>query len=278
MQVTTPTVVLPASSAISQPAKAIDISQATYDVIEKLVAERQAWQDTVYRTSNEQLYAILQKCYGLYKSMEGSTAEAKALREGLQKYVEANKYTFTKSAHTITKIVKCVFGIDRRRVSAYSIVLRTALARNIGVLDIAKFISDEGGVEEVRLAKAPNAMSTKQKAQVASSTVVVNDIGTVSSPALSAMLDAGKIGANTVLIGTWQADGSVVIRTVVESDTVLSLALASHYSTIKVAAKAQAAESKAAGVSEVKQDAIAQAAASASVDTSVQPVNALATA
>jgi hypothetical protein len=72
-----------------------------------------------------------------------------------------------KKSHTLHKIVKCVFGADRRRVSAYSIVLRTANVNKIKSADIADFIRNNGGVEEIRLAKNGNALSAKQKAEVA---------------------------------------------------------------------------------------------------------------
>ena len=241
-------------------------SKATYAVIEQLVVEREVWQQNAFRTSNEQLYQLLQRCYSLYKAMEGSTPEAKALREGLKDYINIKGYAFTKPTHSLTKIVKCVFGTDRRRVSTYSIVLRSALAKDVSMMDIVDFIRNAGGVEEIRLAKSPTAMSAKQKAAVAISTVVYKDIGVLAGPAVSGLMnDAGKIGANTVLIGTWQSDGSIVVRAVVESDTVLTAALASHYSTIKEAAKAQAVEQKAISLEDEKQQAIAAAAESAIV-------------
>jgi hypothetical protein len=201
----------------------------------------------------------------MYKAMEGASTESDALRGGLRDYISVKGYTFTKSTHSLTKIIKCVFGFDRRRVSTYSIVLRSALAKGVVVVDVAEFIRNQGGVEEIRLAKSPNAMSPKQKAQIAISSVVVNNIGVFKSPTLSGMLDAGKIGANTVLIGTWQADGSVVIRAVVESDTALNAALTSHYSSIKAAAKEQAVELKAVVVADCKQQAIQAAAATATL-------------
>jgi hypothetical protein len=109
-------------------------------------------------------------------------------------------------------------------------------------------------------------MTPKQKAAVATTTVVVNSIGVVSSPALSGLLnDAGKIGTNMVLIGTWQSDGSVLVRAVVESEAVLTAALASHYSTIKQAAIAQAQEQKQVDAATAKQTAIDAAVATASV-------------
>ena len=173
--------------------------KATYAAIEQLVVEHDAWKQTAFRTSNEQLYVLLQKCYGIYKAMEGTSSEAVALRNGLRDYINLKGHAFTKTTHTLTKIVKCVFGTDRRRVSVYSIVLRSALAQRVSILDVAQFIRDAGGVEEIRLAKSPNAMSPKQKAQIANSTVVVNNMGVISSPALSGLLnDAGKIGSRAI--------------------------------------------------------------------------------
>ena len=241
-------------------------SKATYAVIEQLVLEREVWQENAFRTSNEQLYQLLQKCYSLYKAMDGASAEAKALREGLKDYINVKGYGFTKATHSLTKIVKCVFGTDRRRVSTYSIVLRSALAKDDSVMDVADFIRSAGGVEEIRLAKSPNAMSNKQKAAVATSTVAYKEVAVLSSAALGGLMnDVGKIGTNTVLIGTWQADGSVVVRAVVESQTVLTAALASYYSSVKEAAAQQAAEQKAAAEAQAKQKAIAAAVSTATV-------------
>lgn len=243
-------------------------NKAVATVLEQLVVEREVWEQTSYRTSNEQLYGLLQRSYGFYKSMEGSSAEASTLRSGFKDYINIKGLDkhFSKSSHTLTKIVKCVFGSDRRRVNAYSTVLRSALSQGIGVLDLAKFIRDNGGVEEIRLAKSPNAMTAKQKAAVGNSTVSYKTLGVVASSALSGLLnDAGKIGTNTVLIGTWQDGGSIVIRAVVESNTVLTAALASYYTSVKDVAKAQAEESKAADVTTQKQEAIQAAVAEATV-------------
>ena len=131
------------------------------------------------------------------------------------------------------KIVKCVFGADRRRVSAYGIVLRTALAKDVSVVDIPEFIRAHGGVEEIRLAKSPNAISTKQKAIKGAETVLSENWGVFACESLGTKLDAGNIGKSVVLIGTWQADGSVIVRSVVENDSAVNAALACHYSANK---------------------------------------------
>jgi hypothetical protein len=233
---------------------------------EQLAAERLAWQDNAFRTSNEQLYVILQKCYQTYKAMGGDSVEAIALRDGFKDYINTTGVKFKKSTHTIAKIVQCVFGQDRRRVSAYSIVLRTALDEKIGVFEFPAFVRGKGGVEEIRLAKSPNAMTVKSKAAVATDAVASKSLGVFASAQLGQLLDAGKVGTNTVLVGTWQADGSVVVRAVVESEGVLNAALASYYSAIKAEVVAAAVAQEAANDANLKQDAIANAAANAVVN------------
>ncbi len=252
-----------AVNVVSHDTQAAQAIKVTYAAIEQLVFEREAWEQNAFRTSNEQLYALLQKCYALYKAMSADSEEAKSLRDGLNNYIDKKSFIFSKSTHTLTKIVKCVFGADRRRVSAYSIVLRSALAKGIQALDIAAFIRDSGGVEEVRLAKSLNAMTAKQKAIAATSAVSESSLGVFASQQLSGMLDNGKIGTNTLLIGTWQADGSVLIRTVVESDGALNAALASYFTCVKKAAKSTQQETKAANDEVAKAYAVQQAVSEA---------------
>lgn len=258
-----------ASASVVQHDTATASAQAMVNVrrhFELLVAERQAWQDNAYRASNDQLYALLQKCYATYKAMSMDSEEAKALRSALTDYINLNGLKFNAGTHTIVKIVKCVFGADRRRVSAYGIVLRRALSEKVSILDIPTYIRDNGGVEEIRLARAPNAMTAKQKAAVAAEAVHAESMGVFASAALSAKLDAGNIGKAVVLVGTWQPDGSVVIRTVVQNGTAVNTALASYYSANKDAVRQQAQQQQAANDEQVKQQAISAATAAAVVN------------
>lgn len=258
-----------ASASVVQHDTASASAQAMVNVrqhFELLVAERQAWQDNAYRASNDQLYALLQKCYATYKAMSVDSAEAKALRSALTDYINLNGLKFNAGTHSIVKIVKCVFGADRRRVSAYGIVLRRALSDGVSVMDIPAYIRDKGGVEEIRLARAPNAMTAKQKAEAAAEAVQAQSMGVFASAELATRLDAGNIGKAVVLVGTWQADGSVVVRTVVQNDTAVNTALASYYSANKDAVRQQAQQQQAANDEQLRQEAINAATAAAVVN------------
>ena len=250
-------------SAATDPAQAKSPTKTAYASIEQLVFEREVWEQSVYRTSNDMLYGLLQKCYGLYKSMEGMSADAIVLRSGLTDYINLKNIKCTSTSHTVVKIVKCVFGDDRRRASAYGIVLRAALAEKKAVADIPTFIRDNGGVEEIRLAKAPNALTSKQKASVSVSALQTASMGVFSSAELSQKLDAGNIGKPVVLIGFWQADGSVRVQAAVQSDTAVTAALSAFYGSAKASLSLFAHQKQAANDSQVAKDAVVAAAAEA---------------
>lgn len=231
-------------------------------VLNDLIAEKDAWFTNAYKTSNDQLYALLAKCYGFYEQLKAGDDAAK-MRKELDAYIKDKNYKFSPGSHTLTKIVKCVFGADRRRVSAYSIVLRTALSNKLQVADIAGFIRDSGGVEEVRLAKSPNAMSPKQKAEAGASTLTAATIVNVTAPAFKESLDAGNIGKPVVLLGTWNADGSISVHTFTDSAGAVNAALVVHFAQVKSAADAKKAETTAANDSQMAKTAVTQAVAEA---------------
>lgn len=241
-------------------------SESVRNHFEQLSVEREAWESTVYRTNNELLYVLLQKCYQTYQAMSVGGDEAGNLRKGLTDFINTKGYKFNAGTHTLVKIVKCVFGADRRRVSAYGIVLRTALSKNVSVVDIPEFIRSHGGVEEIRLAKSPNAMTAKHKAQAGAEAVQSSNLGVFDCESLRNKLDSGNIGKAVVLIGTWQADGSVIVRSVVQSDTAVNAALACHYSANKDVIKQVVVEKQAANDEQIKHDAIAVATQAAVVN------------
>jgi len=251
-----------ASVTVQAKGTVIKSSKSAAAVLNDLIAEKDAWFTNAYKTSNDQLYALLAKCYGFYEQLKTGDDAAK-LRKELDAYIEEKKYKFSAGSHTLTKIVKCVFGADRRRVSAYSIVLRTAMAKQLKVADIANFIRESGGVEEVRLAKSPNAMTAKQKAEAGASTLTSKTIVNVTAPAFKEALDAGNIGKPVVLIGTWNADGSISVHSFSNSAGAVNAALVVQFAQVKSAADSKKAEIIAANDSQVAKDAVNQAVAEA---------------
>lgn len=201
--------------------------------IEQLIIEQEVWSDTAYKTSNDMLYALLAKCYAKYEEMCADNDTAKKLRSELNDYIQLHSIAVNKTSHTLIKIVKCVFGTNKRRVSAYSIVLRTALFNKIKSTELADFIRNNGGVEEIRLAKNGNVLSPKQKAEAAKTAVVSAALAEFTSEDIAKQLDAANIGEQIVFVATQQADGKFVVNAVSTSATAVNAALAAYYSANK---------------------------------------------
>lgn len=202
------------------------------NTLRTMAAAKNDWEQNAYKTSNDLLYGMLQQCYAYYKQMCVNTSEGQAAREGLESYIAEMGYKFEKSTHNITKIVKCIFGADRRRVSAYSIALRRAHADNTSVMDIVAFIAENGGIEELRLPKS-NALTPKEKATQAGAIISSQYLGKLKTPELSSKLDASDIGKQVVLVATQGADGEFTINALVLSQAALDAALASYYTSNK---------------------------------------------
>ena len=206
---------------------------AAYDRITKLFDKRQVWQDTVYKTSNEMLYAILQECYRLYNDMLGAGVVASALRDALTRKLSERSIKFDKNTHTMTKIVRCVFDGDRKRISAYSLALRAALEKKVPVDNLVGFISDQGGVEEIRLAKSTTTASTQHKVASATDMLRNRQLAVLTTPELTEALDAAKVGEHHVLIVTQLADGSLAVNCIVSAQSAVNAALAAYYGANK---------------------------------------------
>ena len=225
--------------------------------LENLIAARKLWEAEIFRTSNDHLYSILQDCYSLYVKC-GTKNAAQALATALDKQAKENGFVLKPSAHTLTKIVKCVFGADRRRASAYSIALRAAHAASVAVIDLPAFIRDKGGVEELRLAKS-NALKTSDKAAKAVDYVAATELAVVQTASVTAALDTAKVDQFVVLVAQQGADGALIIKAVVNSKTAIDAALASIYSTHRQCALNTSAEKAVASTSAAGQQAIADA-------------------
>lgn len=226
--------------------EAIDSTKQVIQVLDGLIDERQTWEAGAYRSSNEQLYSILTKCYALDFSMSGNEAHAKTRRKALNGYAKEKGYNFKPETLTVNKIVKCVFGdVQRSRISAYSKVLREAKKQKVAIQNLAKFISDNGGIQEIRLSKSVSYKSPVQKAALMQSEIESNKLTVVKSQKLSELIDVEKTDDLCVLVAKQQADGAFLVKGLAYGDSVVNAALVAMYS-----AKAKEAKNK-----EVKQEA-----------------------
>ena len=209
-------------------------NRGAFVTMEKLVGERQTWEENAYRTSNEQLYAILDKCYRYYwilKGSEGMDLEKKA-KQDLQSHIESGGYSFTKASHLLAKIVKCVFASERRITSVYSLVLRVALDEQIEVGGVAEFIRERGGVYEISKRKG-DAKAAVDKVAMAKSALADTVITKVGGDSIAKQLNSALVGRDLVIVATQLADGELALKAITYSETAVNMALKAYYAENK---------------------------------------------
>ena len=234
---------------------AIKSVKTAFDV---LIAQRMDWEVSELTRSNERLYEILQSCYALYNSMDSTSSSAMGLKSAFKEYYKEQYPTAKADAPLITRIVRAVFGHERRLVSAYSIALREAADKKIGVLDIPQFFRSAGGVEQVRRTRSPNHKTAKEKAGIGSLALNGKILASVQSDDLAANFKAVDYEGSVILLSTHEANGSFAIRRVVQSGSAITAVLSSLANSMKEESEKKIPEQKASNDDSMRDEAISE--------------------
>ena len=230
---TLPSITVPANATVSVDAGEAEwvapvISNA-YNTIVSLVADQEIWLNGVHRTANEQLYVILQRCYHLYSLMASDKAQNEKLKAAIERHNNERNLGIDTKSHTMTNIIKVVFGADRRRASSYSSALRVALAEKVKVQDLPQFLRDAGGVEEVRRRQTNGGAPKVDKVKAAVRQIANVNLAVIDTDAISSKLDCGAIGKHVILVATQDINGTLIINSVVQTEGVTKAVLTAIY-------------------------------------------------
>ena len=163
------------------------------------------------------------------KKME--VTEAKQRSSELETFFKQRGYVYKKDSPLLTRIVKAVFGeLDRRRLSTYSIVLRTAQSEEVKPENLASWIEKNRGIQEIKMARSNTYVSPKQKADTAKSSFSNLPNLAVAKEKLAEIADAQFIGSECVLLAEQQADGSFHIKALTRSGGAVTAAMTALYS------------------------------------------------
>ena len=198
--------------------------------------KRENWETTVYRTSNLALYAVLADCLAYGGDLNfHQTKERSAV---LDEFCKSRGYAVKKDSPLLTRIAKAVFGnVDRRRISTYSLVLRRAKAEGITPANLSAWIEEQGGIQEIKLAKSATYVAPADKVKSAKqSLAMLPNLAVISSTELSKLADGDFMGDECVFIAEQQADGSFAIKAFTRSAGAVNAALTSFYGQVKEAA------------------------------------------
>lgn len=218
--------------------------EAALDV---MATARQSWEDNELAASHARLYVILAGCYDFYLRMKSATT-TKAVRDllsqGLKKFLADRGLATSDGTHDMNRVVKAVFGADRRRVSAYAIALRHALVDGpvvqgvptpVPPSELASWIVRKGGVEQARQSgKTSQGPTTKEKVQSAKAALNQDTPITKFTPDPRSMpYGMDDVDKNSLLIVTYLDTGELAVKGVVKNDAAVKAALAAYYSNNK---------------------------------------------
>jgi hypothetical protein len=192
---------------------------------------RMSWETTELAASNKRLYSILKDAYSYYLVMKKNPNEETRKQHATEvdKFIAQRKYTFMPSTHDMTRVVKCVFGVDRRRVSAYSIALREALRQQIAAEDLVAFIEVNGGVEQIRMGGS-KPLSVTKRAEMAAAEVLNTELGKLKFDPKLMPADADWTDKQVVIVATYLPTGEFQANAVIRHDSAVNAALAAYYS------------------------------------------------
>lgn len=235
-----------------------EIIKSMMQRIGDLAVVREVWEATEYSRSNQALYKLIADCLALYNDLT-SGGNAKFKKQGLKDYCNLKGYVFKETSPLSLKVIRCVFGDrDRRRLSTYHTVLRTAITDKWAVVDVAIKIAQYGGVQEISLGKR-GGMTAKEKANAARATLMAQSVASLSSDALSKQFNTEHIGENAVAVLTLNADGSYSVHCVVRSNTAVNAALTGYFSANREVMKGLQEQQKAQDAESEKTQAIKNA-------------------
>jgi hypothetical protein len=255
---------IPASSVASNvlslseaAAKVLETKQSgvreALNQLERLEHERKQWECDELESARQSLYAMLTECYSFYLVMKTHTVgEVRDQhKQALTAFLEAKGLAQSlANSHDMSRIVRAIFGVDRRRVSAYSIALRKALecggldsqgkAKPLAAAALASWLAEQGGVEEVRLGGKNSGMTAKQRAEVAQAALKDAVLMRIKPDPKTVPFGVDDTDRTVLLVAVYRPTGELEVSTVVKNDTAVRAALAAHYSADKEAVLAAA--------------------------------------
>ena len=127
------------------------MSDATYKTqlektLDQIAASRAVWEEGTLKASNDELYAILERCFAVFAEMKEDTAK----RRSLNSLLTDRSMKPRTSTSLGLKVIRYVFGKEGNREQAYAKILGIAYDLKPADQSLTSYIEECGGVEEVR--------------------------------------------------------------------------------------------------------------------------------
>ena len=114
--------------------------------LEQIAQARAVWEEGTLKSANNELYAILERCFAVFTEMKEDTAKRRVLNALL-----TDRSMKPRSNTSLgLKVIRFVFGKEGNREQAYARVLGIAYDLKPADQSLTAYIEQCGGVEEVR--------------------------------------------------------------------------------------------------------------------------------
>lgn len=148
-------------------------AQTIVATADKLVEQREQWQQNEYARSNARLYEILSSVLAMWQQVKDDRELRIETVKQMKAALTAAGVRVQMNTLALTLFVRYVFRTDRNRAMNYSRTLQAAMAAGIDSKDLADFIERSGGVEECkRQMSKSEAVLAKEQAIESAMTLV----------------------------------------------------------------------------------------------------------
>lgn len=202
-------------------AASLKFSDATVQKLDALSDKRDAWEQGAFKKANDELYGLLADTLELFQASEDTAENTKVKAHG-KEYMSKLRVELTtrlgtlgvkvqKNSSTLTMLVRYVFKSDRKRAHGYSQVLGAAIQDGIKPADLANYIANAGGVEEIKRRMVLSADAIAKREQIANATNSVKADVELAALNPIASVQLATEGEYAVLLAKPSADGFVNI-------------------------------------------------------------------
>ena len=191
------------------------------------------WEATELAAAHARLYQLLTRAYSYYLIMKTDIKRRDDYKKALDLFIEQRKYKFLRKSDDMHRVVKAVFGSDRRRVSAYSIALKIALASGVRAADLASWLTAQGGVEEVRSAKSSTNIDQTPDHEKAATSLADQVLMRIKPDAVTMPMGVEDNDKPIVLLAVYRPTGDLELKAIVNDAAAVKAAYASYYKVNK---------------------------------------------
>jgi hypothetical protein len=207
-----------------------DVEANASSKLDQMANDRNDWENGSYKKSNTDLYNILANCLEFCTDLDGK--KNKARNKALKDFYTLNNYSYNENHPLANRVVRAVFGnIHRSRICTYALVVNEAKRANVNPTELASWIENQGGVQEIKVSNSPNYVESSVKISKAKNYVETsNTLGMVNSEALSKYIKNETVGKDCILLATQNDNGGFDIKAVTRQEGALSSVYKAIYS------------------------------------------------